>query len=188
MPGFEWDKTREEAANLIARGELTIGAVADRLGIPVRSLYEWRKHPDFIARVDGLIDDMRAAIRRRAISWVERRVDRLNDAWLRMQQVIAERAADPALASVPGGKTGLLCRNVKGVGRGDDFQLIDVYEVDTGLLKELREHEKQAAQELGQWSEKTELSGPGGGPIPVEIEATIDQVYGDDRTGESDSG
>ena len=30
-----------------------------------------------------------------------------------------------------------------------------VYSVDTGLLRELREHEKLAAQELGQWEERT---------------------------------
>lgn len=30
------------------------------------------------------------------------------------------------------------------------------YSIDTGLLRELREHEKQAAQELGQWKEKRE--------------------------------
>jgi hypothetical protein len=34
-----------------------------------------------------------------------------------------------------------------------------VYKVDTRLLAELRNHEKQAAEELGQWSEKRELPG-----------------------------
>lgn len=58
-----------------------------------------------------------------------------------------------------GGKTGLIVHNVKGVGKGDDFQLIDLYEVDTGLLREMREHEKQAAQELGDWTERVQHDG-----------------------------
>jgi hypothetical protein len=34
---------------------------------------------------------------------------------------------------------------------------VEVYSVDTALLKELRDLEKQAAQELGQWTAKTEI-------------------------------
>ena len=80
---------------------------------------------------------------------------------------------------VPGGSTGLLVRQVKlvkiysvpGQDLEDDEpdaadvlcsaklnQVVYEYAVDTGLLKELREHERQAAQELGQWTEKHESS------------------------------
>ena len=34
--------------------------------------------------------------------------------------MIAERAADPELANVPSGKTGLITKRLKGIGRGDD--------------------------------------------------------------------
>src|ERR1017187_5622963 len=53
---------------------------------------------------------------------------------------------------VPGGTTGLLVKDYK----GKDADTL-VYKVDTGLLAELRNHEKQAAEELGQWSEKRKL-------------------------------
>lgn len=39
---------------------------------------------------------------------------------------------------------------------------------------------------LGQ-SDKREVSGPAGGPIPVDISMTIDQVYGDDRDSTPDT-
>jgi hypothetical protein len=65
-----------------------------------------------------------------------------------MHQVIAERAADPEMQAVPGGKTGLLVRSTKGLGSGDNFTTVEEYEVDTALLKELREHELQAASEF----------------------------------------
>lgn len=71
-----------------------------------------------------------------------------------MQQVIAERAEAKEMQGVAGGETGLLAHNVKGLGKGDDFELVDEYAVDTGLLREIRETEKQAAIELGQWQEK----------------------------------
>lgn len=61
------------------------------------------------------------------------------------------------MKDVPGGNTGLLVRTTKGIGSGDTFQIVDEYAVDTGLLRELREHEKQAAQELGQWIDKSEV-------------------------------
>jgi hypothetical protein len=56
-----------------------------------------------------------------------------------------------------GGTTGLLVRTVKSVGKGNDAELIDLYEVDTGLLREIREFSKQAAQELGQWTDHASI-------------------------------
>ncbi len=89
----------------------------------------------------------------------------------RLTQVVDERAADMALCEtcrrpeadhpvqavrpdgtawecaefnrVPGGATGLIVRKLKKEGTE--------YELDTGLLSEFREHEKQIAIELGQW-------------------------------------
>ncbi len=45
------------------------------------------------------------------------------------------------------------------LGPGRRVVQVAEYAVDVGLLKELREHEKQAAIELGQWEEKHEHSG-----------------------------
>ncbi len=96
------------------------------------------------------------------------RVRALEDRWRRLRQVIAERAASAEMQGVPGGTTGLLTHTVKGIGSGDHFQAVDEYAVDTNLLRELREIEKQAAQELGQWTEKHEHTGADGGPISLE--------------------
>ncbi|MHC5543152.1 hypothetical protein ACYOEI_33435, partial [Singulisphaera rosea] len=97
----------------------------------------------------------RTTVRRRGIAILERRVDALHDRWLRMQTIIEERAADKEMDGVPGGKTGLIVRQTR--GSGPDAEPIDDYVVDTALLKELREHEKQAAQELGQWVETRKI-------------------------------
>jgi hypothetical protein len=86
-------------------------------------------------------------IRDNRIAWLDER-SRL------LRRVIAERAADPEFAKVAGGKTGLLVKTYKQIGAGKDSQLVEEYAVDTAMLKEMRAHEQQAAQELGQWIEK----------------------------------
>jgi len=84
-----------------------------------------------------------------------------------MEEVIAARAADPKNQEVAGGKTGLLVYHEVSICIGLLNKIQDEWAVDVGLLKELREHEEQAAREMGQRTEKHEVTGPGGGPIPI---------------------
>jgi hypothetical protein len=167
VSSFAWTRKTERAALLVAQDDLADRAIGAACGVTERTIERWKQHPEFAARVQEHRDLWREAIKARGIAERQNRVDALNDRWHRMRQVIEERAEDAATARVAGGSTGLIVRDVKGVGKGEDFQLIDIYSVDTGLLKELREHEKQAAQELGEWSEKREISGPGGDAIEV---------------------
>lgn len=134
------------------------------------TLARWSVAHGWQARLVAIAKQERASIIARGIAERQNRVDALNDRWDRMRRVIAERADAPETQEVAGGKTGLIVHNVKGVGKGADFQLVDVYEVDTGLLAEMRATEKQAAQELGQWVEKGELTGKNGGPLDVRVE------------------
>lgn len=94
-----------------------------------------------------------------------------------MKQVIDERAIDPEMMKAAGGSTGLLVRKLKQIGSGENAELVEEFEVDTGLLKEMREHEKQAAQELGQWVERQTMDANVRRLDPT-LEAQIDQVYG----------
>ena len=50
------------------------------------------------------------------------------------------------MADVPGGASGLLFRDSRGVARVDSGLVL--------LLAEIRAHEQQAAQEIGQWQSK----------------------------------
>jgi hypothetical protein len=58
------------------------------------------------------------------------------------------------------------------------------YSIDTGLLKELRDHERQAAQELGQWAEKVDLNATMnyGRLSDDELEARIAELEGRARS------
>jgi AcrR family transcriptional regulator len=164
---FAWSGSAEEACNLLAQGNLTHQEIADRVGISRTTLWAWRKNADFKARLDAVIEEIRAEVRRIGIADVIRRVSHLNDMSNRMRRVIEARADDPTMQGVPGGPTGLVVRTQKMIGTGEAATLVEEYAVDTGLLKELREHHKQAAQELGQWAERQQVTGADGGPLVV---------------------
>lgn len=158
---FVWNRKRTEAAVLVAQDEFTNREIAEAVGMSERQLQNWKQHPEFQARVMESARALGDAAERYAIARKLRRVKRLNDDWHRMQQVVAERAADPTMQNVPGGQTGLLVRDVESVGARDNPQVVEVFTVDTGLLRELRATERQAAQELHMWIEKADVTSDG---------------------------
>jgi hypothetical protein len=156
MSLIQWTERHENAAKLVAEGELSNVAICARVGISSSTLNVWKKRPEFAARVDELVEAFRIAVRRRGIAILERRVDALHDRWARMQRIIEERAQSAEMIGVPGGTTGLVMKVTRAAASENTDATVD-YVVDTALLKELREHEKQAAQELGQWVEKKKV-------------------------------
>lgn len=130
--------------------------------------------------IQAAITNYLAEIKRKGIAVQQNRIDALVDRHKLLYQVIAERAEHEFFADVPGGKTGIVVKHLKTVRHiyerdpsdpeSEEHQVaIEQWEtgIDTALLKELREHEKQVAQELGEWTEKTEVSGADGGPIRI---------------------
>ena len=99
------------------------------------------------------IEAMRAEVERQvtdaAIASRVERIFALDDRWHRGRQVIEERAIDPTVQDVPGGKTGLLVRQLKQIGSGRDASIVEEYAVDTGLLSSLLAMEKEASDVLG---------------------------------------
>jgi len=153
---FRWTKKAERAARLVADDTLSDEQIAAKLRIARSTLSRWKAHPEFQARVRAIVSEYREAILAEGIADKQNRILALNERWRRLQQVIEERARDPDMAKVPGGKTGLLVRQLKSIGVGENNTVVEEYVVDVGLLRELRAHEQQAAQELGQWVEKTD--------------------------------
>jgi hypothetical protein len=107
------------------------------------------------ARVAELTSELSADLVAAEISDRNARIQALQERWTRLRanldKVLEERGAEMA-GVVPGGSTGLLMCDYKGGPT-------PVYRLDPGvvaLLAELRAHEKQAAEELGQWVEKRE--------------------------------
>ena len=178
MAQFRWTGRREEAALLIAEDRLTNKQIAAKVGVVRQSIREWKQNPEFMARVESHVAAMAEAAMERGIANRERRIAALDDRWHRMLRLIEDRAQE--MAGVPGGETGLLVKQVKLIkvrgygtrGKGTAAQLalweapdgendtpdtgtveVAEYVLDGVLLKELREHEKQAAMEAGQWEQ-----------------------------------
>lgn len=165
---FDWTAQRERAAALVAEDRLTDAAIAAEVGCSRRTITTWKAHPGFRAGVIGHVADTRRALVAQGVGSKLYRLWLLNDAVERLVGVLRARARDKALADVPGGALGLLVRKgVRYLPTDDGFEPWFEHAVDTGLLRELRECLKQAAQEVGDWSERYELSGAGVGPVRV---------------------
>jgi hypothetical protein len=158
--------------SLVAEDKLSDELIAAEIGIGRRTLATWKTDPAFRERVAEIVEQVKAALVARGILEKQNRLDALNERHQRMCEVIRQRAEN--LNNVPGGgNTGLLVRQVKGIGKGEDFQVVEEYAVDTALLRELREHEKQAAVELGEWTEKREHTGKDGEDLFKHITVEI---------------
>lgn len=167
---------QERAALLVAEDTLTDQQIAAACGVTDRTIWRWKKLAVFLAAVDAHRTRWRDEIEQQGIANRKNRVDALNERWRLMRQVIEERAASRD-EEAPGAGTGLLVRQIKSIGFGENNQTVEEYTVDTGLLKELRAHEEQAAKELGQWLEKHEHTGKDGESLVFTIQ--IDRAYGD---------
>ena len=202
---FTWNGRRAQAALLLAQKQQTDEEIALAVGLKDRTaLWRWKQHPDFAARVVAHEEELLAAIKAQGIANRQNRIAGYTDRYRRWEQVIASRAADPTMAAVPGGTTGLLTREIKfvvvyeskrldrerpdGEGAHDTEapaaifpakykEPVEVYTVDTGTLRELRAVAQQAAQDLGQWTEKKELSGGDGEPaIKVYMGVDLEDI------------
>jgi hypothetical protein len=152
-------KPRTLAAQLVAEDALTNEQIAERCGVTRQALDKWKRHPEFSARVAAILEQTRAALLARGITAKQNRLDGYDDLYQRLHTLIEQRAADPELQDVPGGATGLLIHRERVIGSGDNARAIDEYEYDAAVPAEMRALAKQAAQELGEWTERQEHSG-----------------------------
>lgn len=172
---FTWSKKSSRAAQLVADDQLTNVEIAAQVGITDRTLNRWKLDPQFQARVEEIVEKKRESLLKKSIADSDRRQDALIQLFDKAQKVIEARANEHK--NVPGGDTGLLVRDVRLVKvyessesappeNPEDEDLyfakrtvtVEVYAVDTALLKEMRELMKHIAIERGEWTEKTSMS------------------------------
>lgn len=148
-----WTKQRVQAAQLVAQGDLTQAEIAEKLKVGQRSIERWCADPQFQARVASIVEETAQQIKAQGIRLKENRVKNLQARVDKMLELIEKRGAEmgknPAEVEI-GGATGLLVRAY------DRFGNL-IYKFDAALLREMREHERQAAVELGQWTEKQDI-------------------------------
>jgi Terminase small subunit len=116
------------------------------------------KNADVRSRVRELQEANSAEVITHEISTRTGRVKALQERWDRLRdgldRLLNERGAD--MAGLPGGASGLLLRKYK--GKKADRLVTRIDPAIISLIAELLRHERQAAQELGQW--KTGVAAP----------------------------
>ena len=157
MKAFTWTAQRTRAALLLAEDALSDEGIASTVGVSPVTLWRWKQHPDFTARIAEHVAALDRAVSRYRIAKRRERVRILDQQQTKLLEVQDARAvAYDGMA--PGGDTGVLVKTEKIVG---DLTVIE-WAVDTGVIHEIRALQKQAAQELGQWSEKSTVTHDGG--------------------------
>jgi hypothetical protein len=174
-----------DAAAMVAEDRLTNDQIGAAIGVTRKTIERWKSDAEFAARVAEIVEAARAEALRCGVAVKAERIRGYQDRYQRMRALLDARAAmgqrlvaatqgdsdaDRYLRSLfgkgelpPGLETGLLVKTVKVVGKVTEEE----WSVDTGLLSEMRACEKQAAQEMGDWTERQEHTGARGGPIVV---------------------
>lgn len=154
---------RPRAIELVAADVLTDQEIARELGIGKTTLERWKLNAEFAEAVFEARKQAAEELRKKGIALKQNRIDGYVTRWNLLEQIRVERGKqyEEDFPDAPGGSTGLILRDiklVKVVKENDrpDYQEYDVFGEDTAMLSEFRNLEKQTAQELGEWTEKSE--------------------------------
>lgn len=185
MAEWKWTQARLIAAQLVAEGK-KLAEISQATKLTSATISRWSKETEFKDQVQQIQTEMAEALKRAGLRVKEYRLDKLNGILARIEQIIDGRAE--SMATVPGGQSGLLVRKRKSIGWGDSCEKVEEYAFDRALVEEFREVLKHAAQEVGEWIDKKEMSGPEGRPIPIEVSAILDKIYGEPEQQADSSG
>ncbi len=149
---------QQQALNLLVEGEQTLAAIAAEVGVELSTLWRWRHDkPAFREALRESLAIAEMDARQFAVAKRVKRVEALEEVHTGLLKVIAERQARYAQEDHPGAATGLLVKTYNAIGSGASAYAEVEWAVDRSLIQALLEVQKQAAIELGQWSEKADV-------------------------------
>ena len=90
---FEWTAEKTRAAGLLAGG--TSHREIAKQGIARKSLERWKRHPEFVRRLEELVKATHEQAKRTLLGKKESRIQILEELYSRQRAIIDERAADP---------------------------------------------------------------------------------------------
>lgn len=156
--GWKWNTERERAAQLVAENEMDFATIAAAIGVSRKTLHNWRNVDEFSGRVADLQGQIAASSLRQTIGKKHKRIAYLQELMERQRAAMDARAArasaDPEAPAEAA--TGLFesrtIMSASGKTKTD-------WKFDAALVREYRQTLEQAARELGQISDKVEVSG-----------------------------
>lgn len=147
------------AAYYMAEGRLSVQRIAMDCHVSVVTIYAWYKREDFKAQVQEYKDIIQETFVSRNLIIKANRIAKLETHFADIETVKQERGESPEMQSVPGGKTGLLGREVKYYGKNADVA-VTIYEFDSALDKAYRGTLSDIAREVGDIKDTQFTSGP----------------------------
>lgn len=157
---------KRQTAFLLAQGRLTVDEIAQEVGVSPRTIDTYKADPAVRGEVAKLLQESGEELKKFLLGHKNRRLLDLQRMYDVLWDTLRERARDPRVQGVAGGRHGVTVaepwRVVSGKPDGDTPgkpKLIRRYRIDLALFQEMREIQKQAAIELGQWTENRNLSG-----------------------------
>jgi hypothetical protein len=167
---FEWTAEKERAVGLLAEGASHRDIA--KQGVARKSIERWKRHPEFARRLQDLVGAAREQAKRTLLGKKEARIQILEELYSRQRAIIDERAADPEMQAVPGGRTGLLVRKtVVSSGTLISYE----YVADTTLSNEIRKTLQQVALEVGDGRQKVDVQDNFSKPSEASI--TLAKVF-----------
>lgn len=152
-------ETRARAVVLVGLGIQTLRQIAEELQIGESTLSQWKADPEFREHVKTFRKRLYEEVIEGGVGDMKMRVIAKSDRWRRALRVMEDRAADPEMAGIPGGSTGLIVKRDRTIHTGkDEYERIIEHEFDTGLWNALGTIEQESAIEMGQWKQKVEHS------------------------------
>lgn len=177
---------KHKAAIYLAEDELTDRELCKSLNISTSTLHEWKQDADFQSVVDHYRAEIVADTLKLPIARKYERVKQLNELNERYWTIVHDRAqryaleaADTPESAMRGvfgdttpaeAATGFLVRQPKIAANG---KTVVEWAFDKALDSAIKETHKQAAQELGQWEEKSAVTTDGG--MRIEIVGIADE-------------
>lgn len=145
---------KAQAAQWVAEDILNDDEIAAKVGISRTTLWRWKEKPEFKTAVQKIKDRFTDLCANNGLAKKEVRVNALRQRWVNIEDIKAERGASPEMANVPGGKTGMILKLYRQIGKESK----EIFEYDAALAKEQRLIEDQIAIELGQRVNKSEIT------------------------------
>jgi hypothetical protein len=181
---FRLTARMREAAILYAEGQLTFVAICKQLKVHDKTFSKWLDQPEFERLVEHHKKKLATEMSRVTLANKVQRIRAKQSRHDRLTRTIEKRAE--LYKDVPGGADeGMMCRDVKMIGRGENAVEVEVFRTDGALLTAMDNLERDIATEVGQWDEQKGLADFGKPPtndykLSVEDRRTfIMQIFAD---------
>jgi hypothetical protein len=150
-------RNQRAAAEHLADDRLTDVQIAKLAGVSRAALSKWEKIPTFMQRVEDIRERAAKKLEAKSLEDRQYRLEQLKDRHNALLALVKARGSSGEMVGVPGGETGFVIRRTRVVGVGATAEHVTENVLDTGLLDMFLKIEKQAPQEMGQWTEKSDL-------------------------------